>query len=210
MPGFKVLNFGDGPSNELEPFMTYTWEIPMFLGWASGRNDTSCLIFLKECTLPTFSAGREEIEGASLKYKFAGTIVWEDVRVTFYDIPQYDGTLSNDLKTWRTRVWTPEGGVGSADQYKFETIINVFNLTDTARNEWHLYNSWPQSIREGELTYTNSEVKVVEVVICYDWAEVNPTYNSTMPTVPVSMQPPSTAFPVLPITPNPVFGDTGW
>ena len=39
--------------------------------------------------------------------------------------------------------------------------------------KWVLEGSWPQTIRDGDLSYTRSEVKIVEVVVVYDWAETD-------------------------------------
>ena len=37
--------------------------------------------------------------------------------------------------------------------------------------EYRLINSWPSVIKYGELTYTTSDIKKVEVTLTYDWAE---------------------------------------
>ena len=42
---------------------------------------------------------------------------------------------------------------------------------------WFLYNSWPSQIRSGELTYTNSDIKIVEVTVAYDWASGSQAYE---------------------------------
>ena len=172
MPGFQVApNLGDPVgATDLRPFYSYTWRIPHLFGEAG---DAGVLIYAKDCTLPTFATGREEVEGASVIYKYASMVNWEDVRLTFYDIPNSDQTLAAKLKEWRDRVWTAEEGLGFADNYKQETNIEVFNLDTTVAYMWNLYGSWPQTIRDGELTYTRSDMKLVEVVVVYDWAQTN-------------------------------------
>lgn len=183
MPGFIVGPIGDPvPAANLKPFYTYTWDIPnLFLddmpepgspkAYEPPQDQRGVTIFAKECTLPTFSTGREEVDGASIVYKFASMVNWEDVRISFYDIPFRGEIMADRLRKWRNRVWTPEHGLGFADIYKRQSKIRVFNMDTTLTYAWLLYGSWPQSIRDGDMSYTQSEVKVIEVVVVYDWAE---------------------------------------
>ena len=97
-------------------------------------------------------------------------MTWDDVKVTWYDTY----LMLDTLKKWRESVWTPEKGLMPATDYKTGSILST-NLPDgTATNEWNLVNSWPSTIRYGDLTYTNSDIKIVDVTIAYDWAEEQP------------------------------------
>lgn len=178
-----VSNLGDGPSNNVRPFYTYTWELTAIFG---DQASDPPVIFTKDCTLPTYNVAREDVESAALVYKFAAQANWDDIRLTFYDIPAPDGgkKLADTLREWRTTVWNAEGGIFLADvatggevgqgggPYKQRTTIRVFNMDDTVEYSWILNGSWPQQIKEGELTYTDSDVKIVEVIIVYDYAEI--------------------------------------
>jgi hypothetical protein len=168
MPGFNVSGVGSGPSNNIHPFYTYTWEIETLFG---SPGTSGPLIFAREMTLPSFVPKREEYESSSLVYKYAAQANWDDVRLTFYDIPD-QGKLVDVLKEWRQRVWTPENGIGEASEYKKESTLKVFNMDQSENYSWKLTGSWPANIREGDLTYTDSDVKVAEVIVAYDWAEI--------------------------------------
>lgn len=174
MPGFVVGELGSPvPGADLKPIYTYTWDIPgLFIDTRYAYTSSGVTVFAKECTLPTFSTGREEVDGASVVYKFASMVNWEDVRISFYDIPYGTDLLADKLKEWRNRIWTKDRGLGFADIYKQDSMIRVFNMDASLAYTWRLFGSWPQTIRDGEMGYTRSEVKVVEVVIVYDWAEI--------------------------------------
>jgi len=176
VPGFVVGGVGrpaeeGGIATNVEPFYSYTWKVPSLFPGDDYRPGVT--IFTKDCTLPTFSAGREEVDGANLIYKYASMVNWEDVRISFYDIPFRGEIFAERLKEWRDSVWTPERGLGFADDYKKDTLINVFNLNGSREYTWTLYGSWPQSVRDGELSYTRSDAKFVEVVVVYDWADTD-------------------------------------
>ena len=179
MPGFTVgPEAGLGVETSLKPYYSYTWDIPHLFGEDAL---SGCTIFVKDCVFPTFTVNKEEVEGASVIYKYASMINWDDVRISFYDIPRDTSTemgrssLFKVLDKWRDTVWTPDGGLKYADGdngYKKDTKLRAFTLDVSRGYEWTLKGSWPQTVRESDLTYTRSEVKFVEVVIAYDWAVV--------------------------------------
>ncbi len=169
MPGFQVGPLGSGPSGDIKPFYTYTWQIQNLFG-DSGQNGP--LVFSRDATFPSFEPKREEFESASLVYKYAAQAKWSDVRITFYDIPSGGQKLATILEKWRERVWTPDNGIGLADDYKKESVLDVFNMDQSVEYSWRLIGSWPAVIREGDLTYTSSDAKTVEVIVAYDWAEL--------------------------------------
>lgn len=169
MPGFIVEDIGYGaPGGDIKTYYTYTWDILTVLG---DRTTYPPLIYLKEMGLPTFSVGQERVKGASLNYKFASDVTWEDVKVTWYDT---SGMLKV-IQKWRESVWTEEGGLQPPKEYKKESWLRTFLPDASEINGWKLINSWPSTIRHGDLTYTQSDVKVVDVVISYDWAEEVPS-----------------------------------
>lgn len=165
MPGFQVQGLGDpAVSSRVEYYYSYTWSVPHII----GKDGTSLpLIMLKDATTPTFTANKENYIASSLEYKYAKSVTWEDIKLTWYDTVG----LINVLKDWRRSVWTPEGGLKPASEYKRDTILECLLPTNNSPFGWKLLGSWPSQIRSGELTYTNSEVKLVEVTVTYDWAE---------------------------------------
>ena len=171
MPGFVVQGMGGaigagvGVNSRRQYYYNYFWEIDNLFGTSFLSNEA--LIGLKDASLPTFTVNKETYVGSSLEYKFAKSIIWEDIKVAWYDS---DGLLSS-MRDWRKMVWKPESGLQMANDYKKRSRIQHFLPTGKKVNTWTLYNSWPSQIRNGELTYTSSEVKLVEVTVTYDWAE---------------------------------------
>jgi hypothetical protein len=138
------------------------------------------VVLAKDVSLPTYSATKEEVEGSSLQYKYASGVRWEDVRITFYHVRAGGTDTLTRLHGWRSSVWTPTLGLQSPDKYKNNSVITVYDSGWEEVYRWMLIGSWPQSIKEGDLTYTSSDVKVVEVVLSYDWAEL---ISRSLPTI---------------------------
>ncbi len=173
MPGFMVNGIGGNgrfAKATERYYYTYTWEFDNIL----GDND-QILINAKDMTLPTFNTSKETVIGASLEYKFAKTVNWEDVKIVWYDCV---GMLAI-LKKWKESVWTPDTGLQPASNYKRESTVSYYppdkeDGDDKDDVKYKLINSWPSLIRHGELTYTTSDVKIIEVSLTYDWAvEIN-------------------------------------
>ena len=169
MPGFQVNNIGGvsggsrGPEATREYLYSYTWEILEVV----GKFDNLVVTSVRDVTLPTFSVSVENHQGASLEYKYAKSVSYEDIKISFYDT---DGLLPT-FKEWRESVWTSADGLKTADEYKKNTRINSFDSTWNLQQSFYLHGSWPSLIRYGDLTYTKSDVKIVEITITYDWAE---------------------------------------
>jgi len=171
MPGFSVptkdSTFG-GHSRKVdasatEYYYSYTWQIFQLF---ETTIDNNALVSLRDTTLPTFTANQDTYVASSLEYKWAKSVTWEDIKVTWYDTTG----LINVMRDWRSRIWSQEKGLMVASEYKKRSQIDVYLPTGRQVVTWCLIGSWPKVIRQGELTYTSSDVKLVEVVITYDWA----------------------------------------
>ncbi len=174
MPGFVVNGLGGGAPSSVQPYYKYTWEVTQVLGDVIGLSSSGKLspgkmplVYIKDATLPDWSLDREEIQGSSLVYKFAKTMKWEDVKITWYDTVG----LASLVRAWRESIWTPDGGLANPDDYKRESIIRSLTFAWKKPVIWKLINSWPTSVKTSDLTYADSDVKSVTVNLAYDWAE---------------------------------------
>lgn len=165
MPGFRINGVGEDTDASPRPFYKHTWEFPMVLGTVPSLRKH--LIYAQDASRPSFSFEKELVPGASMRYKFAKEIVWEDVKIAWYDT---EG-LSDTLKTWRERTWTPKGGIASAANYKADTVLTHMAFDLNSAVTYRLINSWPASVKLSELTYVDSHISLTEVVITYDWSE---------------------------------------
>ena len=173
MPGFQVRDLGQSsgtfetaPSNA-DYYYLYTWEVPQIVGYDTKKPGRSYLIHLQSATTPTFTANVEKYIATSVEYKWAKSVTWEDIKLSFYDTVG----MMDALIEWRYNVWSPDRGLQPASMYKGTTVLDVYLPNGTAKYGWDLKGSWPSSIRSGELTYADSNVKTVEINLTYDWAE---------------------------------------
>tara|TARA_R110000751_G_scaffold92334_2_gene180760 strand:+ start:2074 stop:2655 length:582 start_codon:yes stop_codon:yes gene_type:complete len=179
MPGFRVGSeggnndtWGIGLSDKFH--YTYTWKIDQLLGEIS--NQTTNRVHAKDVSLPALNVSLERYVASSLEYKFAKHVSFDDVKITFYDAVG----LYKKLRKWRESVYTWQEGVRTAEEYKKYSSIEIYDPTweDAGVNSdayrYDLIGSWPSKIRHGDLTYTSSDVKVVEVTLTYDYAVIQP------------------------------------
>lgn len=177
MGGFKRITDDKNRTSEgiiyadtnADLYTTYTWDLQQVLAEVVYSDQT--LIMLRDASTPTFTVAKESYIGVNLEYKYAKNISWDDIKLTWYDT----GMISY-IRKWRESVWSESKGLMPAKNYKKSTILRCFlpgNDDDvtTGYFGWQLVGSWPSSISSGELSYTNSEAKIVEVTLTYDWAE---------------------------------------
>jgi hypothetical protein len=106
-------------------------------------------------------------------------VTWEDIKITFYDTVIAGDSDAQQLKvstvlnSWREKVWSSTTGLANPSDYKKDSKISTYTLDWVIRSTWTLHGSWPSIIKEGDLTYTNTDIKVVEITISYDWAALD-------------------------------------
>lgn len=176
MPGFKI---GDTKENNIvgfnlntvtdEYYTNFFWDISHILDDFLKNNNTfkKSLLALKDCKLPTFTVEEEKVLGSSVEYKFAKKVNWDDISITWYD----NFGLLSVMKTWMNSVFTLKSGMALASTYKKETKILVYTPSNSSRQVYTLNQSWPKAIKFGDLSYTSSDIKVIEATISFDYAE---------------------------------------
>lgn len=171
MPGFNIGGGGDDfqePASTVEIHRAHRWRIEK-LGDVDFR---TVLVYAKSVTLPGFTVEEEIVSSAALKYKFAKMVNWEDVSVEFYDV----FGVFDPLVEWQNEVFTPENGIGVANDYKKDC---TFILTNGSGNDsddngnslpkFTLHGAWPKQLTHSPLSYENSELKTVSLVLSYDY-----------------------------------------
>lgn len=176
MPGFIVNNFGGdrktGVPATASYYYTYLWSIDqIFTDHTSPiQINNTALVHAKSMTLPSFVVSKDVLLGGSLEYKFAKSVSYDDVKITWYDTIG----LLDILRGWRKSIWDPKTGLAPYGDYKRMTVQRQYLSDDQGATSddvtYRLHGSWPSDIRYGELTYTNSDVKMVEVTVTYDYA----------------------------------------
>jgi hypothetical protein len=167
MPGFKVFGTEQGVAVP-NVLLKHQWEI-VKLG-PIQINDTSPARYAKEVELPKISFEEEQVRGAALIYKFASMAKWEDVNVTFYDT---EG-LAAQIESWRKLVYSDENGLGLASDYKQTSKFRLIDRDASGSTlvMFTLNNSWPKTIGYGQLTYTDSDAKIISLTLSYDYAVI--------------------------------------
>lgn len=165
MPGFNIGGGGSGndPSNTVELNRAHRWRIVSL-----GENliDGNMLLFAKTMQLPGFTVEEEVITSAAIKYKFAKTVNWEDVSISFYDTVG----LFPMLVEWQNKVYTEDAGIQPANSYKLESRLAQTDNTGEDINQFTLHGSWPKSLTHSPLSYESSDIKMIDLVLSYDFA----------------------------------------
>lgn len=172
MPGFNIG--GGNPDNTSEPsplieiHRAHRWRIFQLGDLALGN----MALYAKTLSLPGFTVEEEIVNSSALKYKFAKMVNWEDVVIEFYDV----FGMFDALVEWQNLVFTPADGIGVANDYKkncvFELTTGSGDNMDANGNllpVFTLNGAWPKQLTHSPLSYENSELKTISLVLSYDY-----------------------------------------
>lgn len=165
MPGFNIGDDSDGPSNIVEPLRSHRWRIKKL-----GPIDLDGVrIFAKDLSLPTVDIEVDEVQGATIKYKFASVVNFSEAVLTFYDT----NDLLISLQDWLDLVYVSVGGEGTgelglADDYKDEASFELVDNEGFTEIEYRLLGAFPTKIDNSQLTYTNSNIKEITMTLQFD------------------------------------------
>jgi hypothetical protein len=171
MPGFGIT--GDGPSHTIETHRTHRWRVVQFgyenvVGGATRNKGQSPLLYAKSLSLPTITFEEEKVNSSNLVYKVAKRANWQNVTLRMYDVYRH----YQKIEAWRKKIWTPEQGIGLACDYKGQAIFIQYDGMGRTKRTYKLHGAYPSSINHGELSYTDSDIKIIEITYSYDFAEI--------------------------------------
>lgn len=167
MPGFNIQGMNPlGIKHNTEFHRNHRWTI-LNLGVPGAQPEER--LYAKSIQLPSLVLDEENIQsGAAVLYKIAKKAKWQDITVKFYDV--YG--LYEHFRKWQDRIWNPNQGIGLAANYK---SLVEFALTDGMGEEKQIYTAYgayPKSVTHGELSYDNSDIKLLTVTYSYDFAKI--------------------------------------
>ena len=175
MPGFRIAGPGqtvvDGtPRNTAEFHRNHRWRIDS-IGIPASINATNTLggFYAKSVQLPSLVFEEEKVKtGSSIDYKIAKKAGWQDFTIKFYDV--YG--LYEVFEQWQAAIWTQEDGIKPPSDYKGQPIISLTGAGGESLQTYTAYGAYPKSITHGDLSYDNSNVKLLSVIYSYDYAQV--------------------------------------
>ena len=169
MPGFTIDSQGSGPVNNIEFHRQHRWSIES-LGIPGDRPSsgaTARKLYAQSLQLPSLEFEEESIKSPSTVYKVAKRANWKNCVVKFYDV--YG--LYEKFADWQNKIWNPAIGIGSASDYKGSPIFVLVDGAGNVQQRYTLMGAYPLSVDHGELSYTNSDIKILTVTYSYDYAE---------------------------------------
>lgn len=180
MPGFIIGESKERQSGvklnttTSEYYTNFFWDVSRVIGEdVLNKPNSSALLALKDCKLPSFTVEEERVLGSSLEYKFAKKVSYDDISITWYD----NTGLLQIMMRWMNSVLTDDRRLALASQYKYTTQIIVYTPPLSSSQYYTLHQSWPKSIKFGDLSYTSSDIKYVEATIAYDFADYEETFK---------------------------------
>ena len=154
-----------------------------FRVYIEGLGDTigPAVWWAKTVTLPSFEISEVEHNYFDKKFYYPGSISWNDVTMTLVDPVNPDASLvtaallmgqgyhlpTDDTTQVQTISKIAAGTTGLKAVY-----IEVLTHDNFVVEEWKLVHPFVKSAKWGDLDYSNDELKQIDLVIRYDWAQL--------------------------------------
>lgn len=179
-----MANFWSTP--DVEPKRNFRFQVQI-TGLASG-NDV--LWWAKTVTTPSYDVSEVEHNFLDNKYYYPGRVSWNEVTVTLVDPISIDAVSQTNQLIIDSGYVIPAGAPSSDAQKSTiskagaigavgDVIITILKADGTAVETWTLKNPFIKSAKYGDLDYSSDDLRSVEMVFRYDWAECDNTASDT-------------------------------
>jgi hypothetical protein len=170
-------------ANDVEPTRQFRFKIQTGNPQTADASDNWW--WAKSVTKPSFSINESQYNLLNHKFKYPGIVTWNDVTITMVDIghvaKQWHMMLENsgytppiNLDGEADRNTSYQGVEKERMSKHFGEYIKIFQL-DKAGNAietWTLRNPRVNSLNFGSLDYSIDDLVTIEIVIGYDWADL--------------------------------------
>jgi hypothetical protein len=128
---------------------------------------------------PSFQVSEQQYQVANHKFKYPTTVTWNDITMQIGDTGAKTADLYDGLI--KSGYVSPDGnqvaeGISKEGMREniFGGFFNIYQLNGAGGivEQWSLKNPKVASINFGSLEYSSDELVVIELVITYDWAEL--------------------------------------
>ena len=133
-------------------------------------------------TKPSFEIATTEYQLVNQRHKYPGLLTWQDVTVRIVDIGERtkklyeqvykNGYINADKYSGVDGIMKAWDGTPDATDFLIEQYSNT-NTGDTPVEKWILHNCFIKSIRFGDMEYSSDELVELELVLSYDYAELD-------------------------------------
>lgn len=119
--------------------------------------------------LPNSTTDALEAHYGNSLVKLAGKTTFDDIQVTVNDYVEKD--IEQIILSWRYAVYDPRTGkVGWAKNYKREARITLYAPNGYRERVWVCQGVWPTSLSLGDLDYSSSDLRKIDMTLSVDHA----------------------------------------
>ena len=135
----------------------------------------------KSVTKPSFEISTNEYQLINHKFKYPGTLTWNDITISIVDTADKTQLLLN--KVFNFGYIYPDyqniteyiDGISKSQSsaYFDEFLINQLDAEGNALESWRLHGAILKSVNFGSLDYSTEDLVSIELTITYDWAKID-------------------------------------
>jgi hypothetical protein len=135
----------------------------------------------KSVTKPSFEISTNEYQLINHKFKYPGTLTWNDVTISIVDTADKTQLLLNKVFNFGyiypnfANITEYIDGISKSQTEVYFDGISINQLDDKGKvlEEWKLRGAILKSVNFGNLDYSTEDLVSIELTITYDWAQID-------------------------------------
>ena len=177
-----ATNFWTSPTQD--PKRAYRFVVDLASGAGTTGFVNGASWYASKADKPKFSVSETEHKYINHTFWYPGRVTWENVTVTLVDPAEPNAAAATAEILTQSGYQIP----GSSTAAEVATTINKSSATNALGQvtitqigedptipleRWTLKNAWIQAANFSQLDYGSDELSTIELVIRYDWAELD-------------------------------------
>ena len=136
-----------------------------------GTEENNNWWWATSATKPTVEINSNEYQLINHKFKYPGIATWGDVTISIVD-PGTKTKSLYDMLIGQGYDQPTKASTGISKKESDNFVILQLDSSGETIETWTLHNSFIKSINFGDLDYSSDELVRMEIIVGYDWAEL--------------------------------------
>ena len=164
-------------STALEPKRQFRFRLTI-----TAVDGDAAIWFAKKVTVPSFTVGEVKHSFVDKTFYYPGRVEWNTIEATLVDPVSPDAVGMTNSMLAKSGYFVPSsptanGAWGSISKAEAvaegigSVVIEAIDQEGNPLEQWALQNPFIKSVKYGDLSYDNDELREIAIEFRYDWAE---------------------------------------
>jgi hypothetical protein len=176
---FQEDSIYSGSNNLSETARNHRYLLEVFEPMEGKGKDSNLLMYLEKCTRPTVEIDEITIHSGQDEIYRPGKNKWTPIEFTFYEKLRgnapgsFKNAAAENLYNWwaKSMIILQDSKQGKPRDYYKNAFLQMLDGVGNPVWTYKIYDCWPQKITPSQISYRESEISTISVILRYNKAE---------------------------------------